>query len=243
MIDLECAHFRQEFISSMQKRKNGFNADIIDKIIHYFFLLKKSSELSNLTGYHKIDDYIDFHLIDTIVLNQQIDQKPKPSIVDVGTGAGIPGLLLSIMRPEANVLLIDSRKKKTDFLNRVVKQIPLYNCNVLCERIEKTAHNEQYREKFDIVTARAIGSLPITMELTAPLAKTGGNILLPRGSNEEEESKIEYLSSILGNKIVKMVPYKLPRRNQDFVLFVLEKIMNTPDKYPRKPGQLKKRPL
>jgi len=232
--------FIMEFLLEVEKKFLTLPLNVLYGLSEYFFLLHKENEQTNLTAYHTIEDYVDFHLIDCMVLLDYMNPGFGSNILDVGTGAGIPGVLLNLLRPDLRIVLIESSHKKAHFLHKVLISIKNVDTEIIPRRAEEAAHDRQWRDKFYIVTSRALGSLSTTLELTAPFAKLGGRIYLPRST---EEFKIIETSKLLGCNFNNKYTYFLPRRAKNFEIVVFEKMESTPDRYPRKFNQIKKNPL
>lgn len=241
MIVLSESFFLEQFREHLERRSIDLPVESREPIGLYFYLLDQVNKLTNLTGYKDVDDYIDFHLVDTMKILDIIHPHEGASLTDVGTGAGIPGLIIGILRPDINVNLIETIAKKTRFLNFAVEQISLKNCKVIKNRAEEMALDFLWRERSDICVARALGSFSNTLELTAGFVRKGGIIALPRGLDDEIDENAPCINE-LGCVLDKKVEYQIPRRKR-FQVVLLKKVENLQPKYPRKPGQIRKRPL
>ncbi|MCG0275100.1 MAG: 16S rRNA (guanine(527)-N(7))-methyltransferase RsmG [Thermosediminibacteraceae bacterium] len=197
----------------------------------------------NLTTIVEEEQFIVKHIIDSLMILKNIHVPHGAKLVDVGTGAGFPGIPLKVVRKDLQVTLIDSSRKKTEFLKFAVKKLNLDKTNVLCARAESAGKSDEFREKYDIAVARAVSALNILSELCLPLVKVEGIFIAmkgedPYGEIEDAEGAIK----VLGGKILEVIPYELPggikRR-----LIVVKKVENTPDKYPRREGVPEKRPI
>ncbi len=180
------------------------------------------------------------HFIDSITILKYIENNMK--VVDVGTGAGFPGIPLNIVNTNVNYTLVDSLNKRINFLNEVIEKVDLKNINTVHSRIEDFAKNN--KETFDIATSRAVASLNILLEYLLPLVKIGGICICMKGSNAKEE--IESASKaleILGGKIEKVEEITLPESNIVRNIIIVRKIKSTPNKYPRKAGMATKEPI
>ncbi|TYP57409.1 16S rRNA (guanine(527)-N(7))-methyltransferase RsmG [Thermosediminibacter litoriperuensis] len=197
----------------------------------------------NLTALVEEEQFIKKHIIDSLMILKNIDFHQGTKLVDVGTGAGFPGIPVKIMRQDLEVLLMDSSRKKTEFLKYAVKKLGLKRTDVLCARAEEAARNIGYREKYDAAVSRAVSALNTLVELCLPLVKVEGVFVAMKG--EDPEPEIEEAGgavAVLGGRIRDVIPYELPgglRRH----LIVVEKIQETPEKFPRRPGIPEKRPL
>ncbi len=183
------------------------------------------------------------HILDSLNLLDFPQVTHAHSCVDVGSGGGLPGLPLSIARPGLNMTLIESNKRKSAFLSRAVSILGLSNVRVLAVRAEDAARTE-LRDSFDLALARAVGPLPVVLEFTLPLLRTGGNSLLQRGSREPGDLEAaEISSSLLGGelkRVKKVSPYP---GSINLHIWVVAKKTSTPKRFPRRVGVAKKRPL
>jgi 16S rRNA (guanine527-N7)-methyltransferase len=160
--------------------------------------------------------------------------------IDVGTGAGFPGVVLAIARPELQVTLLEATRKKCNFLESAA---PL-NVGVLCARAEAAGHDEKWRESFDVAVARAVGSFSEVCELCLPFVKIGGHVLLWRGQNAPQEiAQSKRALQTLGGAAGVLPPYRLPGHETPYHLVLVEKRRSTPAKFPRRDGLPKSKPL
>ncbi len=176
--------FNNTFEDSLNRRSIELRDQSRALIGDYFYTLLSKNEQINLTGYNKVEDFVDFHLIDAIKLLDIIDPPQACVIYDIGSGAGLPGLLFNMLRPDISVNMVESNRKKSDFIEQVIIDLRLDNCYIINSRAEDAAHSELYREKGDIAVARAVGSLSTALELTAGFVRKNGILLLPRGAEE-----------------------------------------------------------
>ena len=234
--------FFKELLSQAQKIEIELNEEQIDIFYRYKQLLIEWNKKMNLTAITETKDIILKHFIDSLTIMKYIKENQK--VIDVGTGAGFPGLPLKIANPTLNIVLIDSLNKRINFLNEVINQNNLKNIKAIHNRIEQTAREEQYREGFDIVTSRAVANLAVLAEYMLPFAKIGGKCICMKGSEIEEElENSKNAIKLLGGKIIKIDSFELPQDNIKRNIIIIEKEKNTPNKYPRKPGTPSKEPL
>jgi 16S rRNA (guanine527-N7)-methyltransferase len=165
-------------------------------------------------------------------------------VIDVGAGAGFPGLALAVARPELKVLSLDATRKKCDFMRDTAHLLSL-NAPVVCARAEKAAHEAPHRERFDLATARAVGSLSEVCELALPFVRVGGHLVLWRGFNAVKElsEAQRALKSLGGASKTAPLPYSLPGHDLTYHLTVIEKMKPTPREFPRRDGLPKSQPL
>jgi 16S rRNA (guanine527-N7)-methyltransferase len=190
------------------------------------------------------------HFIDSLTLCPYIreeEEKKKSSkaltFVDVGTGAGFPGLPVKISCPELSVTLMDSLEKSLKFLDEVITALDLKDCNTVHSRAEDAGRNKKFREKYDIVTARAVAKLSVLAEYCLPLVKVGGVFLAMKAHSEEEEAEGAKAIALLGGTIEKTDTFKLPGTDMERTIIVVRKIRPTPARFPRKAGTPSKTPI
>ncbi len=234
----------QEFSKELKEKAKLINIELeenqIKKFYNYMNLLLEWNEKINLTAITEPNEIILKHFIDSITILKYIENNMK--VVDVGTGAGFPGIPLNIVNTNVNYTLVDSLNKRINFLNEVIEKVDLKNINTVHSRIEDFAKNN--KETFDIATSRAVASLNILLEYLLPLVKIGGICICMKGSNAKEE--IESASKaleILGGKIEKVEEITLPESNIVRNIIIVRKIKSTPNKYPRKAGMATKEPI
>lgn len=205
----------------------------------YMKLLKDWNTRINLTAITEDEEIKLKHFQDSLSILPYIE---GGSLVDVGTGAGFPGLPIAIERPDVSVTLVDSLDKRVKFLQCVVDTLELKNVKCIHARAEEFGRNPEYREKFDYATARAVASMPVLLEYCLPLLKNGGRFLAMKGANAAEE-KFDKALEVLGGKLVQQNTFLLEHSELQRCIFVVEKFRQIPSKYPRKPGTPAKQPL
>lgn len=220
------------------------NETVLNNFQKYRELLVQWNQKMNLTGIEDEKEVFIKHFLDSIstVTNGYVQN--KMSLIDVGTGAGFPGLPLKICLPKLKVTLLDSLNKRINFLQEVAKEIEIDDIEFIHGRAEDFGKKEEYREQFDIATARAVAGLPILMEFCVPFIKVGGYFVCLKGPNanlELEESKAAM--EILGVEYIEKIDIKLPEIDLHHNILVFKKIRNTPSKYPRKAGKVSKNPI
>lgn len=214
----------------------------IERFYKYMNLLIEWNEKINLTAITEPKEIIIKHFIDSLTVLKDI--KGKNTLVDVGTGAGFPGIPLKIMNEEIKITLLDSLNKRINFLNEVIKQLDLKNIETIHSRVEEAGKNKKYRERFDIATARAVANLATLSEYMLPLVKVGGKSICMKGSEVSEElQNSKKAISILGGEIENIDNFQLPKSDMMRNIVIIKKVKNTPNKYPRKPGTPSKEPI
>ena len=164
-------------------------------------------------------------------------------MIDVGTGAGFPGIPLSIVKENTDIVLLDSLNKRINFLEEVKENFKLENITTIHGRAEEFGKNKNEREKYDIATSRAVAPLNILLEYLLPLVKVGGKAICMKGSNIEEIENAKNALEILGGQIEKIEEITLPNSDIKRNIIIVKKVKNTPSKYPRKPGTPSKEPI
>lgn len=217
--------------------------EIKQKLNLYGNLLLSWNEKMNLTAITEPNEVLYKHFYDCILFFKNVDLKKGAMVVDVGTGAGFPGMVLKIVRDDIDVTLLDSLNKRLVFLNDVIEKLELKGIRTVHSRAEDAGKSKVLRESFDVATARAVANLPVLLEYCAPLVKKGGLFVSMKGANVLEETAIcSNAVKVLGCSEPEIIFETLPGNDKRaFVTF--KKISQTPPKYPRKPGDISKQPL
>ena len=219
-----------------------FTEEQLEQFYKYMNLLIEWNEKINLTAIIEAKEIILKHFIDSLTIIKYME--PNKTLIDIGTGAGFPGIPVKILRKDLKITLLDSLNKRIKFLNEVIEKLSLKNITTTHARIEEYAKNKEYREKFDIATSRAVANLTTLTEYMLPMVKVKGKAICMKGADVDEEMlKSKNSIKILGGKIYKVEEFKLPKSEYKRNLIIIEKTNTTPNKYPRKPGIPSKEPL
>lgn len=236
---MEYENFRKEFIKYNKLFEIPENE--IEKFYQYMKLLLEWNEKINLTAITDESEIIRKHFIDSLTISKLI--KEDTNVVDVGTGAGFPGIPLAITK-KVKVTLVDSLNKRINFLNIVKESIELNNVNTVHGRAEEVGQNEKYREKFDYAVSRAVAPINVLLEYMLPLVKVGGYCLCMKGPKVIDEMQgIENVAEKLGGKHIKLEELEIPGEESRKNVIIIKKVESTNKKYPRKPGTPAKQPL
>lgn len=227
-------------------RKLGIslNHQQIENFQLFYDELVEWNKRTNITG---ISDYAGVqtkHFLDSlsiILFWKPLDQE---YVLDVGSGPGLPGLPLKIVFPSFKLVLLEATGKKVTFLNHVITKLGVKDVEIIKGRAEELAHNMEYREKFDIVLARAVAELPSLVELALPFCKTGGTFISSKKNDISDElTQAGKAISLLGGRFRSLVKVNLPEFTDNRCLVVIDKVEKTPDQYPRRPGIPQRRPI
>ncbi len=210
------------------------------KLEQYAEFLVDYNEKVNLTAVTEGGEILRKHFLDSMLLEKYGNIPENARILDIGSGAGFPGVPLSILRPDLQITLMDSLNKRIVFLEKL-RDLLGCSYDAIHGRAELQAKMAEYREEFDVVTARAVAAMPMLAEYSLPYVRVGGTWLAMKGPNEPVRPALQAIR-MLGGKLEDTIQYSLPGGDER-VLFVVKKISQTPTKYPRNSGQIKQKPL
>ncbi|HHW40180.1 MAG TPA: 16S rRNA (guanine(527)-N(7))-methyltransferase RsmG [Syntrophomonadaceae bacterium] len=213
------------------------------KFCEYAMLIKDWNKRMNLVSFREMEDLYRSHFLDSLWCMKGIDFHNGMKMIDIGSGAGFPGIPLKICFPGIELVLIEAQKKRCLFLKETIEKLNLDRCLVINGRAEEMAHAGIYREAFDCAAVRALSRLPVLLELGLPFLKTGGRLVALKGRDVDIEiESSRYACMILGGELVAKIPYKLKDWERRHVV-VYQKIKETPYRFPRRPGIPQKKPL
>lgn len=213
----------------------------ISSLLKYKRILLEWNEKMNLTAIEAEREFITKHFVDSLSILPFL--KGIKNIVDVGTGAGFPGIPLKIVQPSLQVILMDSLEKRVGFLKAVISELNLIGITAIHTRAEDAGASPVHREKYDAVVARAVASLPVLLEYCLPLVKTGGIFIAMKGSSADEIKISSRALDLLGGRIEQVQDLILPDSDMNRSVIIVKKLRQTPLKYPRRSGKPSKEPL
>lgn len=229
---------QEQFIEALKEYNIVLNEQQLYQFQKYYHLLVKENEKMNLTAITEEEQVYLKHFYDSLTLIKAVDLTKIENLCDIGTGAGFPGLVLKIVFPTLSVTLVDALNKRVLFLRHVIEELELQDIEAVHARMEEYARKN--REKFDVVTARAVAPLKELIELGISSVKVGGNLVFMKGIlKEEETNKIENTMKILKLKDMQRIKFHLPMEQSVRTLISFTKISPTPNKYPRPYAQIK----
>ena len=230
-----------ELFSHQELKLTQKQAEQLDR---YGDLLLDWNQRMNLTAITQPEEVAVKHFLDSALLLAHCGALPESlSLIDVGTGAGFPGLVLAVLKPEWSITLLDSLQKRVHFLETVCSELDLANVTCIHSRAEEGGQNPSLREQFDVATARAVANLPLLCEYCLPFVKVGGWFLPMKGTDPQAEGERgEKAIRLLGGELKEIREYSLPDGSYRS-LFQIKKVRQTPKQYPRNPGKIKKSPL
>ena len=226
----------------------AFGVTLTDKQIEqfekYYELLVEWNKVMNLTGITEFDEVMQKHFVDSVAAAKYAEMEKVNRLIDVGTGAGFPGIPLKIVYPHIQVTLLDSLNKRIKFLDEVVDNLGLIGIETVHGRAEDAAKKAEYREQFDLSVSRAVANLASLTEYCLPFIKVGGKFVSYKSvSVDEEITQSKKAVYVLGGEIGKVEKFNLPESDMERSLVIIEKKRSTPKKYPRKAGMPTKEPL
>ena len=237
------SNLRKDLIDRAVNYGCGLTESQADLLISHAGMILEGNRDMRLTGFKNMEEIISGLVLDSLACVPAIPEGPV-KIIDLGTGAGIPGIPVKILRPEVPVVLLESRRKAADFLRSVINKLGLYGIEVVNGRAEDIACDAGMRERFDIALARALAPLPVLLEIALPYLRAGGILLAQKGPKAPEElDQSKNALEVLEGKVVGDRIYRAEGKSGDYHILVIEKTGSTAEKYPRRAGIPWKKPL
>ena len=216
----------------------------LELLNRYYEMLVDTNKVMNLTAITEYSEVVIKHFADSAAIGCITDMNGNIDVIDVGTGAGFPGIVLKIVYPQLSVVLLDSLNKRVNLLKNVITELGLTDISAIHGRAEDIARNKDYREKFDLCVSRAVANMSSLSEYCLPFVKVGGRFIPYKADGCDEEVKTASKAvNILGGKIRKIESYVIPDTDICRKFVVIDKLRNTSAKYPRKAGLPTKEPL
>lgn len=237
----------ESFQNGLKELNISYSDKQVDQFIRFYELLVERNKVMNLTGITDFEDVIHKHFLDSLCLVKalpDVSNKKECKILDLGTGAGFPGIPLKIMFPDLDLVLLDSLNKRILFLQDVIEQLDLHKIIAVHGRAEELARKKEYRQRFDYCVSRAVSNLSSLSEYCLPFVKVGGNFISYKSADISGELKQSAKAvSVLGGELKKNIEFQLPGAEDGRSLVVIEKVFQTPKGYPRKSGTPTKNPI
>lgn len=232
-----------EFRMALEELNISLDDNQVEQFLNYYELLVEWNSVMNLTSITDFMEVIKKHFLDSLSI-VKVYRPNNEKILDLGTGAGFPGIPLKIAFPNTNVVLMDSLNKRINFLEEVIKKLSLNNIIAIHGRAEDFGKDISYRESFDLCTSRAVANLSTLSEYCIPFVRKGGMFIpYKAGQISEELDAAKKAIDILGGTIIRSEEFELPRTDMSRSLILIEKTKRTPNKYPRSAGKPSKEPL
>lgn len=234
----------EKFKNGLQQLHIALSEKQMEQFLQYYELLVENNKVMNLTAITEFDEVVEKHFLDSVSLTKQLDLHQPLKVLDLGTGAGFPGIPLKIVFPELEITLMDSLNKRVLFLQDVISSLQLENIEAVHGRAEEAARNKKYRESFDLCVSRAVANISTLSEYCLPFVKIGGSFISYKSSTIEDELEDGKKGiAILGGKVKDVYKFTLPDSELQRSFVIIEKEKKTPKAYPRKAGTPSKEPL
>lgn len=236
----------EQFYQDLAELNLSLTEGQVQKFVRYYEILMEWNKKMNLTAIVEFEEVLKKHFIDSLsVLSlKEIHLEGRCSLADIGTGAGFPGIPLKILYEDMEVLLLDSLRKRTGFLNEVISELGLKSIQVVHGRAEEVSRDSAYRESFDVVVSRAVADLPVLLEYCMPFVKQGGYFVAYKSLEIEDElARSGRAVDLLGGKVQECNRFFLPHSEIGRTLISVRRVKPCPHQYPRNYGMMKKHPL
>lgn len=239
-MNYDFSHFQK----ILEKWEIPFSSEQQEQFVTYYKMLLEKNKVMNLTAITEFDEVLDKHFLDSIALARYVDLTTSISLIDLGTGAGFPGMPLKIMFPNLKVTLADSLNKRIVFLDEVIGELGLTDIQTVHARAEDLAHNSDYREQYDYCVSRAVANLSSLSEYCLPFVRIGGTFISYKsGEIEEELAAAKKAIFLLGGQFDQVIPFQLEGTDLGRSFVLINKDKKTAKTYPRKSGMPTKKPL
>ncbi len=230
------------FLEEVNKLSIQLTEKQLEQFQTYYEMLVEKNKVMNLTGITEWEEVLEKHFLDSISLIRAIDLKQNLTVMDMGTGAGFPGIPLKIAFPNLKVTLADSLNKRVLFLQEVIDELGLEEIEAIHGRAEDLAKDKKYRQQYDLSVSRAVANLTTLSEYCLPFVKIGGQFVSYKsGECEDEVTSSKKAIFVLGGKIKEVIKFELGASGRSFI--VIDKVNGTPKEYPRKAGTPSKKPI
>ncbi|MGY4105086.1 16S rRNA (guanine(527)-N(7))-methyltransferase RsmG [Ignavigranum ruoffiae] len=234
----------EKFIQALAEKNIQLSEKQLQQFDRYFSLLVEWNQKINLTAITEHDEVYLKHFYDSLVPLWWVEIPEAAKVVDVGAGAGFPSIPIKIIRPDIQLTIIDSLNKRINFLNELVADLGLTGVEAVHARAEEAGQDQAYRGQYDLATARAVASLNILVELCLPFVKKGGHFIALKGQDAHNELiEAKRAITLLGGKFEAEFHETLPQEESYRAIIDIRKTLDTPNKYPRRPGKPNKQPL
>ncbi|CAM3631024.1 16S rRNA (guanine(527)-N(7))-methyltransferase RsmG [Marinicrinis lubricantis] len=235
---------QQQFVGWLHEKGLDVSAEQLEQFELYYRILVEWNEKMNLTGITERAEVYEKHFFDSLTPAFEMDFTGEMKVIDIGSGAGFPGIPLKIMFPQLSLTILDSLNKRIQFLHHVVSELRLTDVQCVHGRAEEYGRNIAFRDRYDVAFARAVARLSVLNEFCLPFVREGGTFISMKGSQADEEiSEAEFSIKVLGAKLDRTITLTLPIEKSVRSIILIRKVKGTPGKYPRKPGLPLKQPL
>lgn len=232
------------FLNGLKELQIVLTEDQLQAFLVYYEMLLEKNKVMNLTAITEYEDVVEKHFLDSLSLVKAVSLDQEKKLLDLGTGAGFPGIPLKIAFPKLNIVLMDSLNKRIGFLNEVIQKLGLKDIYAVHGRAEEMERKAEYRESFDLCVSRAVANLASLSEYCIPFVKKGGAFISYKsGEIEDELKQANQAITVLGGKLRAVSMFQLPNTEMARSLVVIEKVRSTPKVYPRKAGTPSREPI